>query len=223
MLIEIKERSDLSAETKIDGLEKTYKIGTKILFVLGTSTYILADYIPGLKQYKIAALIIGNGVALLKDLASMPPDSSIEERVAQTGSILIRISQTVLGLSILNEEKLDLFSKKVKIAFDATNGLGLILNNHQTINSFLQLIHNAPKSDIGSIVFYLNRVQQEEFKYLNSIEDASELHKIPARFQFDRIFQKYICPITKYPIRYAAVVKGTEKSGSPVFYEKENL
>ena len=137
-LSEIKEISDLSSDTKIDGLEKTYKIGTKILFVLGTSTYILADYIPGLKQYKIAALIIGNGVALLKDLASMPPDSSIEERVAQTGSILIRISQTVLGLSILNEEKLDLFSKKVKIAFDATNGLGLILNNHQTINSFLQ-------------------------------------------------------------------------------------
>lgn len=55
------------------------------------------------------------------------------------------------------------------------------------------------------------------------VENIYALDKIPELLREDDELKKFICPLTKQPIRHIVVVAGTQNSPCPVYYEKEDI
>ncbi|MBM3198292.1 MAG: hypothetical protein FJZ58_03445 [Chlamydiae bacterium] len=56
---------------------------------------------------------------------------------------------------------------------------------------------------------------------LSSNAMLSNLEQIPEEFLGDETLQQYLCPLQQRPIRTIVVVRGTERSATPIYYEQK--
>lgn len=97
----------------------------------------------------------------------------------------------------------------------------------EKINNRLSLLLNETKAFIRSGQFdrlyqdtlerFLQRL--DEVRLATTIEDFSSIPKLFLEKQ-DSLLRKYICPLTKKPIRHIVVVRSTRNTPNPLYYEK---
>ncbi len=65
--------------------------------------------------------------------------------------------------------------------------------------------------------------EADDFKKALSANTIKDFGHIPELFENDPIFTQFKCPLTKKPIRYISVVKGTEHDPKPVYFEEKAI
>lgn len=74
----------------------------------------------------------------------------------------------------------------------------------------------------GQPVLRVPRERYQQFEAIQRVENIDQFNDIP-RPLINPLFTHYTCPITQQPIRHLRIVRGTEGTDNPIFYEQRAI
>lgn len=121
---------------------------------------------------------------------------------------------TTIALLLLND-KVRAIPERIKSLWkEETPQMNRLVNN--------QVPFQVRMLDSGEMVYMFPPKEYKERKQLKEYKSIEEMKKIPSIFYSD-VFDHYRCSLSKKRIRHIVVVKGTEGTAAPVFYEKAEI
>lgn len=227
---------------KLTRWQKTHHIGINTLFLIaeGVSTFPCSDIRPqhllGVQTMAIATNI---GRTISKDTLDSKSKSTLKDYANLVSFEIIDLPDKIrlLKPAVLGDNV-----ENCAVTVEYMAALALLYFNRDTVAEVpakvVQLWRNS-----ASLFNYLREkrisftvragpdgqpifpVSKEVYIELTTIQNLAieSMAEIPPAFEDSDVFKQYHCPISNKPIRFISIVKGTQNTGNPVFYERAKI